>query len=250
MRLGVLLAMLFASLAGLRQAPSLPQRLIEQDIWIPGTPLPDCTVPELAGRVFDALSTIGGLEYLPGRCVTSAPVQASSHSARESLRGLTARGALDRLVEVDPRFAWMEIDGVLVVRPFDAWRDRDHFLNRTVSLAFTEQNLGGALYSFMNAVNPGGFRGRGTPTFSTAEANRPFSLSLGDSTALAALNAIVRAHGGLKWGVGYCQPQRRVEYARVFLHTFDGAGMAGQPAPGQPGDNAAQDPCRSMLRER
>ncbi len=51
-------------------------------------------------------------------------------------------------------------------------------------------------------------------------------------------------HGRLKWGVVYDQPQRRVQFARIFLHTFDRAGTAGQPSEG-PADasNARKNPC-------
>jgi hypothetical protein len=47
-------------------------RVIERDIWVPAPPLPDCAVPELACRILEALSTPGGVEYLPGRCVDVA----------------------------------------------------------------------------------------------------------------------------------------------------------------------------------
>ena len=76
MRIGALIGIVVVALAGQRAAPSLLQRVIEQDIWIPSAPLPQCTVPELAGRVFDALETVGGLEYLPGRCAASVPYTA------------------------------------------------------------------------------------------------------------------------------------------------------------------------------
>jgi hypothetical protein len=245
MRIITVSGIVLLSLAGPVAQSAVSQRVIEQDLWIPPPPLHQCAVPELAGRVFDTLSTIGGLEYLPGRCTTaSAPAQTPSGSGRVSLKGLTASEALDRLVEADSRFRWTIVDGVMVIRPIDAWRDPDHFLNRTVSLVFTNQNVGGALYALLNAIGPSQFRTERDHTFATAEANRPFSVSVNGSSTLAALNAVIRAHGGLKWGVGYCQPQRRVEFARIFLHTFDSAGIAGQPAAGQSdGNGGSQDPC-------
>jgi hypothetical protein len=251
MQIRTLIGIVVLSLASPLAQPPLSQGVIEQDLWIPPPPLHQCAVPELAGRVLDALSTVGGLEYLPGRCNTaSGPGQPASVSGRVNLRGLTAREAFDRLVEADPRFRWTSIDGVMVIRPIDAWRDPDHFLNRTVSLAFSDQNVGGALYALLNAIGPGKFRTDREHTFSTAEANRVFSVSVSGTSTLAALNAVVRTHGGLKWGVGYCQPQRRVEFARIFLHTFDSAGIAGQPAAGLSDENSvAQDPCVVPARE-
>ena len=247
MRIGALVGAVLLSLAGPVARWTVPQQIIEHDIWITAPPLPHCAVPELAGRVFDAVTTVGGVEYLPGRCSGAGPERPPSVAGRVSLRGLNAREALDRLVEMDPRFRWMEIDGVLVIRPVDAWNDLEHFLNRTVSVAFTDQNIGGALVALLNAIGPGEFRGG--RTFPTAESNRTFSVSVHAST-LAALNTVVRTHGRLSWGLGYCQPQRRVEFARILLHTFDGAGTGGQPAAGlADAKGEHQDPCLAPSRE-
>ena len=120
----------------------------------------------------------------------------------------------------------------MVIRPADVWNDPPHFLNRTVAVAFTDQNVGGALIALLNAIGPGEFRNERARTFTTVESNLVFSVSLHGWSALAALNTVVRTHGRLKWRVGYCQPQRRVEFARIFLHTFDDAGTAGQPSEG------------------
>jgi hypothetical protein len=98
----------------------------------------------------------------------------------------------------------------------------------------------------LNAIGPGKFHSDRQQIFSTAEANRQFSVSISGSSALAALNGVVRAHGGLKWELGYCQPQRRVEFARIFLHTFDSAGIAGQPAAGASGEGGVgENRCNS-----
>jgi hypothetical protein len=251
MRTSMLIGIVVLSMARLLALRPVSQRVVEQDLWIPAPPLHHCAVPELAGRVFDMVSTVGGVEYLPGRCSTvSTPGPPAAGGGRVNLKGLTPREALDHLVESDPRFRWTMVDGVVVIRPVDAWRDPDHFLNRTVSLAFTNQNVGGALYALLNAIGLSQFKTERDHTFATAEANRAFSLSLTSSSTLAALNAVVRAHGGLKWGVGYCQPQRRVEYARIFLHTFDSAGIAGQPAAGLSDENGVSgDPCVAASRE-
>jgi hypothetical protein len=39
---------------------------------------------------------------------------------------------LDALVAVDPRYAWREQHGVLIIRPVDGWRDRVALLNEIV----------------------------------------------------------------------------------------------------------------------
>jgi hypothetical protein len=49
------------------------------------------------------------------------------------VRGVPLRQALDAVVAKDRRYSWREVDGVVVVRPVAAWRDREHPLLRTVS---------------------------------------------------------------------------------------------------------------------
>jgi hypothetical protein len=202
------------------------QAVIDQDIWVPAPPLEHCLVPELAGHVFKATVTPGGVEYLPGRCGRGQPRSAGE---RVTLRGLTAQEALNRLVQLDARYRWVERDGVLVVRPVDAWNDPNHFLHRTASVAFADQNVGGALFALLTAIGPTKFTGYGERTFNTFEMNRRFSVSLNATSVLEALNAVARTHGRLQWLVGYCQPQSKVEFARVMLHTFDDGGIGGQP---------------------
>jgi len=49
------------------------------------------------------------------------------------VRGVPLRQALDAAVAADRRYEWREVDGVVVVRPRAAWRDRDHPLLRAVT---------------------------------------------------------------------------------------------------------------------
>jgi hypothetical protein len=45
---------------------------------------------------------------------------------------LTLGRALNALVAGDPRYAWREQDGMLIIRPVEAWRDATNFLNESV----------------------------------------------------------------------------------------------------------------------
>jgi len=74
-------------------------RVIERDIWVPPPPLPDCAVPELAATVFETLAMPGGVEYLPGRCIS--PVHSIALHDRTTLQGVSAFEALNRLVAMD-----------------------------------------------------------------------------------------------------------------------------------------------------
>ena len=94
------------------------------------------------------------------------------------VRGVPLRHALDAAVLADHRYEWREVDGVVVVRPRAAWRDRDHPLLRPVTAADLEA--------------------AGLPADS------------GGSTVFDALNAAVRAHGRWQWSI-------RSEVGTVFL---------------------------------
>ncbi len=206
-------------------ASSRSQRVVERDIWVLPPPLHPCVVPETAGHVFESGLVPGGVEYLPGRC---GELKATATGERTNLRGLTVPEALNRLVQRDPRYRWEERDGVFVVRPLDAWNDRSHFLHRTIALAFTDQNVGGALFAVLTAIGPTRFVGE-PRTYNTPDMNRQFSVALGTTSALDGLNAVVRTHGRLNWSVSFCQPQRRVDSASLMLRTYDGGGLGGQP---------------------
>jgi hypothetical protein len=142
---------------------------------------------------------------------------------------------LDRLVALDPRYHWIETDGIVVVRPLDAWKDPRHFMNATFSgLTLTDLHLGCAVTALAAMLRGDAF----TPTPCdwdyyprTEQANRRFSVSLHTTSILDAANAFVRAHGSLRWSLSYCKPEQRREYATLMLSTFDRAGLGVGPTP-------------------
>src|SRR5688500_3623885 len=65
---------------------------------------------------------------------------------------MTVAALLDKLVSLDRRYAWQEMDGVIVVRPAAAWVDEAHFLHR-VSKSFVHESLNlGAAHTLANGV--------------------------------------------------------------------------------------------------
>jgi hypothetical protein len=93
------------------------------------------------------------------------------------VRGVTLRQALDAVVTKDRRYAWRMLDGVVVIRPVAAWRDRDHPLLRSATAA--DLDAAGLSTDF-------------------------------DGTVFDAVNTAVRAHSGLQWSL-------RSEVSTVFL---------------------------------
>ena len=151
--------------------------------------------------------------------------------------------AFDRLVELDERYVWSEADGVLVIRPGVTWFDTNHFLNRKIPLFRVKE---GRMWTAMNEVHSalGGARGPADELMParTPQSGRMFSVALTATTAVDALNAVVRAHGSLRWTVEYCKPQARFEYAMLRFNTFDGDGV-GRRSATQRDDGTWSDAC-------
>ena len=193
-------------------------------------PLVPCAVPMFASRIMEVTGTSGGVESEPG-CTTREPKPVPD-GEWISLLGLTEREALDRLVALDRRYHWIESDGIVVVRPLDAWNDPRHFMNATFSgLTLTDQHLGCAVNALAAMLRGDAF----TPApcdwdySRTEQAGHRFSVSLPTSSILDAANAFVRAHGSMRWSLSYCKPERRREYATLMLWTSDRAGLGVGP---------------------
>ena len=173
----------------------LTSRTIEEDIVVRLPSIP-CQIPSLVVLIATALKIPAGVEAVPERCPDgkAPPVKATGRP----LRGMTVREAMDTLVQVDPRYRWVESGGVIVLRPAEAWESADHFLHRSVSrFAFDDEDMMGALAGVLTALGPYDVPGGQTPGGSTPLANHRFSVKLGATSIYEALNAIVKAHGEL-----------------------------------------------------
>ena len=188
-----------------------------------------------------------GLELVPEPCDENGK-KSPDEQDEVVLTGMSVSRAFDRLVELDERYVWSEVDGVLVLRPGVTWFDRDHFLNRRIPQFRVND---GRMWAAMDAVHvalaarggqqtkcgrPG--RRKATAGFRCRWAGRPF---------VDALNAVVRAHGSLRWRVEYCKPQALFEYAMVRLITFDGDGI-GRHSATRRDDGTWSDACDRMMQ--
>ena len=237
------IALLAATLAAdARQSP-VTDRIIEEDIRV-RLPLLPCTVPQAAIRIAESLPVPLGLELVPEPCAEKGKKYPDPQD-EVVLTGMSVIRAFDRLVELDERYVWSEVDGVLVVRPGVTWFDRNHFLNRRIPLFRVKD---GRVWTALDAVHSalGGARGPADEVWParTPQSDRMFSVSLGATTVVDALNAVVRAHGSLRWAVEYCKPQALFEYAMVRLNTFDGGGI-GRHSATQRDDGTWSDACHS-----
>jgi hypothetical protein len=107
------------------------------------------------------------------------------------------RDVLDEMVAADRRYEWREDDGVIVVRPVEAWNDQSSSFNRPID-GITLQNVTATdLFPVLTRI----VGVRVVPTTGLADTKRMSLQIANDSTLLSALNAMVRAHGILSWSV-------------------------------------------------
>lgn len=223
---------------------SVTERIIEDEMSV-DTPLDPCVLPAIVWRIVRSVRAPAGIEPVPGPCrrgsrAPGAPVE------RSRLTGLTVREALDGLVRLDPRYWWTASNGVVLVRPLEAWNDRDHFLHRTASqFVVNDQHLGAALDEINNALGPFESTRGGEYALSTPDANKRFTVQLGATSIVGALTAVVRAHGTLLWHVTYCRPEARHENATIWLTTYDGGGLGRHAAVLVDGRGRRYSPCQS-----
>ena len=201
-------------------------------------PLGPCTVASSAMAIAHSVSLPSGIEFLPGPCVTPEP------TGEITLLDLTVAEAMNRLVEIDRRYYWTETDGVIIIRPLAAWSDRKHFLNQTIEpLTLKDVDYPRALEQVMTAL---GRPPRSGGVFEGAD-GRLFSVETPAVAAVEALDAIVRAHGKLRWEVRYCRSEPRPEFATIFLYVFGNLpseyGLGGSALPSADGVRVP-NPCR------
>lgn len=227
-------------------APSPQQspidRVIEENLTVQ-TPLRPCRVPALAFLLARSLRVAVGIESVPEDC-SGARQPGVRVPDDVVLTGLTVGDALNRLIQLDPRYTWTEADSVIVIRPIDAWQDRSHFLHQTFPVFRVEdERLPRALYVIQRALSGDPLHGPYNVAAMTANEDRRLTVHLNAASALDALNATVRAHGGSGWWVRYCQPAARYEFATLRFFTFDDGGI-GSHANTRREDGSSFDACR------
>jgi hypothetical protein len=222
-------------------------QIVEGDIRL-ALPADDCSVAATATRLLVAANQPGGVEYVPGACQSSVR-RSTPPPDFVSFQGMSIDDALDRLVSLGPTYERREENGVIVVRPVVAWRNTAHFLRRVVGTFELDQaTIATALTGLQTALGPWTFGGTPSPQ-ATAGSTLPFSVSLLMPSVLDALNAVVRAHGGLVWEVSYCGPHVQYELATIWLTTYEGVGVSGHAIFLNDAEGRRIDPCANRSRK-
>jgi hypothetical protein len=113
-----------------------------------------------------------------------------------NIGGLTVRAALDKIVAADPRYEWRVLDGVVVLRPIDAWKDSQHPLLRGVpGVELVDVKAWEALDAVREAV------GHVSVSDNSFQGASVFSVTFGGGALIDLLNAVVAAHGEMGWAL-------------------------------------------------
>ena len=225
---GGVLVSLLASFAISAQANAVPQlqRIIGKPLSAGAHPR-DCGAQAAAitWLMGGAAGVLTGAEATPGRCDENHPPDPES----VNLQGMVVEDALNKLVEIDQRYRWAEVDGVIVMRPLEAWSDATNPLSRPIDgFTMRDRNYRGALDLFRSAlfVEPPST----TPDYEGSDEllRRKFSVNTQRGPSIDALNTIVRAHGALSWYVEYKTAPASIDGMVIHLHTFDNEGTLTQ----------------------
>ncbi len=138
-----------------------------------------------------------------------------------TLTGQTLGSALQMLSSTDPRYEWREIDGVICIRPSEAWTDPQDVLNAPVTNVKLENvHTRDAMALVARSL------GRQDGKNYISDTKR-LSVNLPQGTILDVLNATVRANGELVWALEWA-PIRRPANAPVctlWMFVFGGGGF-------------------------
>jgi len=226
--LGVVFTLLSCAVVAAQVAAAPPlERLIDIDYSI-RLPVHECTVPMAVAGLARRYQLKAGIEYLLVDCqrVMHSVRDIPGDGGRVNLRLLTIGEALRKLSELDPRYRWIEHEGMIVLRPLAAWTDPKNVLNYTAgSFSLADVTLAGALDAVRSSITG---RPRDTSMFrdgSTEQGARKFSVNAGATSAGSALDAIVLAHGDAFWEVklGTVRPNEMGPV--IWLWSYDGFGM-------------------------
>jgi hypothetical protein len=140
-----------------------------------------------------------GFEFI-GRPTT---LEGGYSAEKMDFTGLTVADAVSMAIGHDPRYAARFLDGVLVVRPLDAWNhESDALLDRRVSsFAVTNGTLSDVLEALREAVRGAAAPLPPLPPKLQLPPTPSITVNLKSTTVLGVLNAVARAHGSLMWEV-------------------------------------------------
>ena len=157
------------------------------------THLPPCGLKVAIGNVAKQSGVLVGFEQT-SNCFYAFPKLDADVT---DLSGMTVRSALDALVAKVPDYRWSEMNGIAVVRPASSWNDSANVLNSRVRpFALDNMPITPTLLSLLKLD-----RAKVTKVSWDWE-KQAVSMVFSGGTMVEALNALIKAHGGMMWNAG------------------------------------------------
>ena len=163
------------------------------------TSLPKCGVNSVILALARASHIATGFEEdredMPGCAGWFARVDVIHTDSADS--SITVRQVLDQLVALAPRYRWVDMDGVAVIRPIAAWTDSADVLNGRVAplhlAVATVSDTLDILFRKRPDDSP-------PPGLNHLNFNKPpFAMTFDGGTMVEAFNALVRSSGNAGW---------------------------------------------------
>ena len=220
----------FSAPAAAQDAVTPPlERVIDIDFPVRSA-ITECTVPTAVAGLARWFKFAAGIEFPRAECARMGGGDAGTTRGLLNFRGMTIEEALKKLVSMDPRYRWIDSDGVIVVRPLTAWSDPRNLLNfETERFVLEDATIGTALAAILSAI-AGEPRDASVFAERTEQSARRFNVNTRITSAGGALDAIIRAHGASYWEVREGAVLKDGRSGRViFFKTFDGAGIGASP---------------------
>ena len=154
-----------------------------------------------------------------------------------TLRGKTVGEALDALMAIHPGYEWRSVNGVIHVRPQEAFVNFNHFLNQAIGpLQLTDALPLHATFEVHRVfvpdcvINHPIYTDQRDAFLETEEPamRQPLTLSFNGGTVIDLLDAVIKAHRSLYWNVTYQVPPERLHDATP---AYEHAVFAFAPSP-------------------
>jgi hypothetical protein len=137
--------------------------------------------------------------------------------------GVSVRDALNSVVSADPRYTWRVVDGVIVVRPAEAWADKKNPLSLPAGeVSWNDVTPVQALTYIGDLILDHSV----IPVRDPDPKAKHFSIVLASGSILDVLNEVVRVHGGLMWSAARAKGERSAAPPTVSFTWLDGGNQS------------------------
>jgi hypothetical protein len=145
--------------------------------------------------------------------------------------GATVRDALELLPQIDPTYRWLNIGGVIVIRPMRAWVDKKNPLNQPApDVTWQDVPIGYAVTYLTAVVRHQRPPGDPSSAMPCVHVSGTLTLQKSPGSILDMLNKIVLGYGNLQWTVDYASKRSRPVFSTsvrfIPLGEGPGCGMA------------------------